>query len=42
MAIPSEVAHVWLKLNTLQEENFQTNLSFVISLMANKLNFNSV
>ena len=42
MAIPSEVANAWLKLNTLQEENFQMNLNFVISLMANTLNFNAV
>ena len=42
MAIPWEVANAWLKLNTLQEENFQMNLNFVILLMANKLNFDSV
>ena len=42
MAIPWEVANAWLKLNTLQEENFQMNLTFVILLMANKLNLNPV
>ena len=42
MAIPSEVANAWLKVNTLQDDNFQMNLNFVISLMANTLNFNAV
>ena len=47
MAIPWEVANELLKLHTLpyhtlQEENFQKYPNFVILLMANKLNFNSV
>ena len=42
MAVPSEVANAWLKLNILQEENFQMNLNFAISLMAKTLNFTVV